>query len=112
MCKAQSSNELYIIKVLLTNKSPHFEFICITMSGLEPPSRRVWLWTCYGGNASYCNVIMMSHDVRNEQLLQKFNLSLCKENITCSISPHIQPLELLWLLKYFATHGFRLIKCS
>ena len=23
--------------MLLTNKSPHFEFICVTMPGLEPP---------------------------------------------------------------------------
>ena len=30
-------NELYMLKVLLTNKGYHFEFICGTMAGLEPP---------------------------------------------------------------------------
>ena len=31
-------NYVYMLKVLLTNKDPHFEFICVTMPGLEPPS--------------------------------------------------------------------------
>ena len=26
-----------MLKVLLINKGPHFEFICVTMPGLEPP---------------------------------------------------------------------------
>ena len=26
-----------MLKVLFTNKGPHFELICMTMSGLEPP---------------------------------------------------------------------------
>ena len=30
-------NYVYMLKVLFTNKGPHFEFICVTMPGLEPP---------------------------------------------------------------------------
>ena len=26
-----------MLKVLLASKGPHFEFICVTMPGLEPP---------------------------------------------------------------------------
>ena len=33
-----------MLNVLLTSKGPHFEFICVTIPGLQPHSRRVWLY--------------------------------------------------------------------
>ena len=35
-----------MLKVLHTTKGPHYDFIYVTIAGLEPLSKRVWLQTC------------------------------------------------------------------
>ena len=70
-----------MLKVLLTSKGPYFEFICVTMPGLEPPLEE-WLraWFCKK-NSMDCEMIITHYVLFWDH--QMLNISMTVE-IECS----------------------------